>query len=332
MKGLLRIPAEWEPHDSCWLAFPYLPAEWPGTLADAQRTLAALCSAIAGPGGEPVRLLVKDEAVEAEARSLLEHDSDITFVRADYGDCWVRDTMPTFGWCDGSALGALRFRFNGWGGRFDVPFDDTLGAEIIRSLDAEELACDLVLEGGALEFDGSGTVITTASCVLNPNRNPGLTRSAFEAALRSRVSVERIIWLERGLAHDHTDGHVDLIARFGGPNTVLCMAPDLGSPNSHVLGNIRETLRDQGFTVLELPAAPSIRAPDGTPLPASYCNFYIANHAVIVPTYDSPRDRAALDVLASAFPGRAQVGLPAHGLLSGGGSFHCTTQPLPASP
>lgn len=330
MKGPLRIPAEWEAHDACWLGFPYLPEEWPGMLPAAQRAIAELCRAIAGPGEEQVRLLVKDDAVEATARSLIGEEPRIEYVRADYGDCWVRDTLPTFGWTDGGRLGGLRFRFNGWGGKFEIPFDDSVGSEVSGLLGAEDVAYDLVLEGGALEFNGAGTVMTTASCVLNPNRNPGLTRAAFEDALRSRVSLDRIVWLERGLADDHTDGHVDMVARFAGPTTVLCMAPEPGLPNVEVLTEIRDALKGQGFDVLELPAAPSISGPDGSPLPPSYCNFYVANRAVIVPTYSSYRDRRALDVLASAFPDHVQVGLPARNLLSGGGSFHCTTQPIPS--
>jgi len=330
MKSLLRIPGEWEPHDACWLAFPYLAHEWDGLLPQAERSIAELCRAIAGPGGEPVRLLVKDESVEARARSLLENDSGVTFVRADYGDCWVRDTLPSFGWSDDGSLSALRFRFNGWGAKYDIPFDESIGIRVVDSTGARDVACDLFLEGGALEFNGKGVVITSESCVLNPNRNPGLTRAAFEEILRSLVAVETVVWLGRGLTHDHTDGHVDMLARFATPETVLCMAPDAEAPNAAVLREARNTLRARGFNVLDLPAAPFVRSPRGDPLPSTYCNFYVANRAVVVPTYGSPRDREALDVIASAFPGRSTIGLPARDLLSGGGSFHCTTQPLPA--
>ena len=330
MKGRLRIPAEWEPHEACWIAFPYLADEWLGMLPRAQLAIAELCHAVAGPGAEPVRLLVKDEGVEAAARTLLGEPAGIDYVRADYGDCWVRDTLPSFGWLEDGRRGGLRFRFNGWGQKYDIPFDDSIGAWLSNHLHVDDVHLDLFLEGGALEFDGAGTVITTASCVLDANRNPGLTRAEFEDALRVTARVERIVWLERGLDHDHTDGHVDMLARFTAPNTVVCMAPNPKSPNAEVLSQVQKSLTEQGLELLEVPAAPDLHAPDGTPLPATYCNFYVANAAVIVPTYDVPEDTLALEVLASAYPGRTTVGLPARDLLCGGGSFHCATQPFPA--
>lgn len=226
---------------------------------------------------------------------------------------------------------AFGFGSTDGGGKFDIPFDDSIGEALTNSIGAEDLACDLVLEGGALEFNGAGTIITTESCVLHRNRNVGLTQDAFENALRRVVSVDRVLWLRRGLAHDHTDGHVDMVARFVDADTVLCMGSDPGAPNAEVFDEIRETLSNHELRVLELPAPPSIAAVDGTPLPSTYCNFYIANRAVIVPTYDSPSDQQAIDVLASVFPDRMQVGLPARDLLCGGGAFHCTTQPLPAA-
>ena len=332
MEGRLRIPAEWEPHEACWLAFPYLANEWPGLLAEAQRSIAKLCRIIAGPGAEPVRLLVKDEHVEATARSLIGSDSGVDYVRADYGDCWVRDTLPSFGWDDAGELGALRFRFNQWGGKYDIPFDDSVGAWLTEHLGARDLRLDLALEGGALEFDGQGTVITTESCALNPNRNPGLKRAELEDALRSGLRVDRVVWLARGLAHDHTDGHVDMLARFTSPDSVVCMSPNPSVPNAEALAEVRATLISHGLRVLEVPAPPAVHAPDGAPLPATYCNFYVANEAVVVPTYDAAADAHALEVLASAYPGRSTIGLPARDLLCGGGSFHCATQPLPASP
>ena len=300
-------------------------------LVEAQEAIVRLCRAIAGPGAEPVRLLVANADVETSARLMLGDEADVALVRADYGDCWVRDTLPSFGWTEDGRLGGLRFRFNGWGGKFDVPFDDAVGRWLSTRLGAVDAAVDLVLEGGAIELDGEGTAIVTESCVLNPNRNPGLSRAAFEQALGERAAVDRVVWLERGLADDHTDGHVDMIARFTAPGTVCCMGPDPGRPNAGVLEQIRRELSTEGFHVLELPAAPLCRAPDQTPLPATYCNFYVANQAVIVPTYGIPDDAVALDVLGSAFPGRSAIGLPARDLLFGGGSLHCVTQPLPAA-
>lgn len=332
MNDRLRLPAEWEPHDACWLAFPYLEEEWPLSLDAAQKSIAAVCRAIAGPGGEPVRLLVRNGEVEARARSLIGELGNIEYVEAEYGDCWLRDTAPVLGRNARSALGALRFEFNGWGGKYVIPFDDRVGNWLAARLDAESYDCPLVLEGGALESNGAGTILTTASCALNPNRNPGLTAERFEAVLSSSIAVDRVIWLEAGLAHDHTDGHVDMIARFLGPNTVFCMTAPPEAPNATVLNSIEQTLRRNGLNVIAVPAPPEIRSSDGAPLPASYCNFYIANSAVLVPVYGVETDAAALGEIENAFPERDVIGLPAADLLCGGGAFHCVTQAQPSMP
>jgi len=328
----LRLPAEWEPHSACWLAFPYLQEEWPSNLQDAQRSIARLSRAIAEAGNELVQLLVKNDEVEERARSLIGEVQNVRYVTANYGDCWVRDTAPMLGHTADGTLGGLCFEFNGWGGKYPMAFDDTVSEWLTNRIAARRFECPVVLEGGALEPDGHGTFLTTASCVLNGNRNPGLTADGFEEALRALISVEHVIWLDRGLKHDHTDGHIDMIARFAAPDTVLCMKESPGAPNAEVLHSIERNLRAAGLTVLELPAPSAVSAPDGAPLPASYCNFYIANEAVIVPTYDIPEDQAALLELANAFPGREVVGLPAGDLLWGGGAFHCVTQAQPATP
>ncbi len=320
MKERLRIPAEWERHECCWLAFPYLAEEWPFNLEAAQHAIAALCRTIAEAGNEQVRLLVKDQDIAAVARNLIGGSSHVDYVTTDYGDCWVRDTLPLLGHTPSGALGALGFRFNGWGQKFDIPFDVEVGRWLAEYLGARRFESDLVLEGGALEFDGQGTFITTKSCALNDNRNPGLGCADVEDALSSLVSVERVIWLERGLNDDHTDGHVDMVARFIAPNTAVCTQ------------SIEAELRETGLSAHTLPSPSAVFAPGGAPLPATYCNFYIANEAVILPYYSVPEDREARDELAAVFPSRAVVGLPARDLLWGGGAFHCITQPQPTAP
>jgi len=332
VKERLRLPAEWEPHTACWLAFPYLQEEWSVHLRDAQRSIAALCRAIAEAGNEPVQLLVKNDAVKARARSLIGESHQVRYVTADYGDCWIRDTAPPLGHTAQGALGGLCFRFNGWGGRYEIPCDPGVSNLLTSYLRATRFECPLVLEGGSLESNGQGTFLTTASCVLNENRNPGLTAEAFEEALGALVVMDRLVWLERGLEHDHTDGHIDMCARFVAPGTVLCMRASRGAPNATVLRSIERDLRACGLTVLELPAPSAVAGPDGVPLPASYCNFYVANEAVIVPTYDVPEDPAALSEIGRAFPGREVIGLSARHLLWGGGAFHCVTQAQPAAP
>jgi agmatine deiminase len=332
VKERLRLPAEWERHTACWLAFPHLQEEWPAHLRDAQRSIAALARAIAEAGNERVQLLVRNDEIEEVARSLIGESRNVRYVTADYGDCWVRDTAPLLGHTADGALGGLCFRFNGWGRKYEIPFDECVSKWLTHRLDATRFECPLILEGGALESNGQGTILTTASCALNENRNPGLTPEAFEEALGALVSMERLVWLERGLEHDHTDGHIDMIARFVKPDTVLCMRANPSAPNAEVLASIEQDLRASGLTVLGLPAPRTVAAPDGAPLPASYCNFYIANEAVIVPIYEISEDQAALCEIANAFPGREVIGLPATDLLCGGGAFHCVTQAQPAPP
>ncbi len=332
MKERFRVPGEWERHEACWLAFPHLAEEWPLGLPMAQRSIASLCLAIAGPGNEPVRLLVRDADVERQARALLGNAAGIEYVPAAYGDCWLRDTLPLLGHDTQGRLHGLRFRFNGWGGKYEMPFDDSVGDWWLDRLGARSAKSQLFLEGGALDSNGAGTFLTTESCALNPNRNPGLTREAFELALGELCELRRVIWLERGLRHDHTDGHVDMIARFASADTVLSMRPTGDVPNAGILRKIAGVLRDEGLSIVELPAPSALADSQGAPLPASYCNFYVANRAVIVPTYGLPEDDAALEVIDHAFQGREVIGLPARDLLCGGGAFHCVTQSEPLAP
>jgi agmatine deiminase len=327
-----RVPGEWERHEACWLAFPHLAEEWPSGLPAAQQSIAALCRTIAGPGEEPVRLLVRNAETERRARALIGDTANVEYLSAAYGDCWLRDTVPLLGHDAHGELRGLRFRLNGWGGKYQMPFDDVVGDWVLDRLGALAARSPLFLEGGALESNGVGTFLTTESCVLNRNRNPGLTRESFEHALAQLVDVERVIWLERGLEHDHTDGHVDMIARFASADNVLCMHPTGDVPNAGILEEIAATLRNEGLSILELPAPSALADDDGAPLPASYCNFYVANEAVVVPTYGLPEDDAALEAIGHAFEGREAIGLPARDLLCGGGVFHCATQPQPLAP
>ncbi len=330
MEGRLRIPAEWERHEACWLAFPYRSDEWPLNLAAAQRSIASLCRCIAERGKEPVRLLVQNAELEAQAHALIGAVPSVEIVVADYGDCWLRDTTPLLGRDPTGALHGVRFEFNGWGAKYEIPLDEDVGPWLLGRIGAKELRSPLTLEGGALESNGCGTILTTASCALNPNRNPSATKASFERALSDVVALDRLVWLEKGLAYDHTDGHVDMVARFASPETVLCMRSRPEYPNAQALDAIAGDLGRAGFDVVELPAPPRLAAPDGTPLPATYCNFYVANEAVIVPTYGVAEDRIALETLEDAFPGREAIGLNAFDLLCGGGAFHCVTQPQPA--
>mgnify|MGYP001820237028 CR=1 FL=1 len=331
MAERLRIPGEWELHAACWMAFPHLPDEW-SDLGRAQRALAALCRAITERGNEDVRLLVADAGVERLARSLIGESNRVTYLHAHYGDVWTRDTLPTLGRVGDDELGALCFEFNGWGGKFEMAGDESIGDWVVSELQARAFRSPVILEGGAIESNGDGVLLTTESCALHPNRNPDLSREALEASLRDLLDLERVVWLRDGLAGDHTDGHIDMLARFANDETVLCMRANDEAPNAGVLRRVHETLLEAGFRVRELPAPDLVLGPDGSPLPASYCNFYVANEAVIVPTYGASQDELALAAIGEAFPERALVGLPATDLLCGGGAFHCVTQPQPSLP
>ncbi|MEM7435299.1 MAG: agmatine deiminase family protein [Myxococcota bacterium] len=332
MTGRLRIPAETEPHACCWLAFPYLEAEWPRNLSAAQREIANLCRGIAEEGAERVRLLVRDHDVRATARNLIGESSRVEYLIADYGDCWLRDTVPLLGHMQGGGLGALKFRFNGWGDKFMIDGDDAVGDWVTNTNGAKVVSSNLVLEGGALEFNGAGLCLTTESCCLNPNRNPGATRHAVEEELSRLVDLDRVVWLRRGLEHDHTDGHVDMVGRFAGPESVVATAAGREDPNVEAQREITADLEEAGLTLVLVPSPGRVQGEAGTPLPANYCNFYVANDAVFVPQYGVAADADALTQIESAFAGRSVVGLPARELLWGGGAFHCVTQPQPVCP
>lgn len=326
-----RQPGEWEPHRACWLAFPSAPELWP-ELAATQAAFVTMCQGIAEGhergAGEQLEVLVKDEAAEAQASALLA-GLPARFHRIPFGDIWMRDIAPVFLLRRG-VLGSVRFRFNGWGGKYSYPGDDRVAAAIQERVNAEHLASSLVLEGGGVESDGAGLCMTTRDVALNPNRNARSTPAQIEAALSAALGAERVIWLNRGLLNDHTDGHIDNIARFIGPGRVVCMRPSgADDPNADVLADIERDLREQGLTVETIPSPGRVEGRDGRPLPASYLNFYIANSSVVVPVFGSIHDEAALKALGALFPGRSVRPVPAKLLLEEGGTVHCITQQEP---
>ncbi len=279
--------------------------------------------------------MVLDDEGAVEAHAALA-GLDVGVHRARFGDIWLRDTGPlTVVDGDGGPL-AVAFRFNGWGEKYQLDGDTEVAAAVaeLRKLPLRTL--DIVCEGGALETDGRGTLITTRQCLLNRNRNPGLTDRRLERLLEEELGIRKIVWLDRGLANDHTDGHVDTLARFVTPGRVLCMqARDDGDPNREMLERVAADLgaaldaEGRGFDVVRIPSPGWVAAEDGSPMPASYLNFYIANDSVVVPVYGTDYDRAAVEEIAECFPERAVVGLRARSLLTGGGAFHCITQQEP---
>jgi agmatine deiminase len=334
-RASLHPPAEWAPHAAIWTAWPADADLWMDNLAPAQAEVAAMVRALSQDGpngrkGDSVRLLVHGpEAVLSAERTLGDH-ADI--IEARYGDIWLRDTGPIFLANDRCNL----FRFNGWGGKYVLDHDDRVGAFVAARAGAEAVSYDKVLEGGALDWDGEGTVLTTRECLLNPNRNPGLSEGAVEALLRDALGMARVIWIERGLMNDHTDGHIDNIARFVAPGVVACQAPSGDDPNADRLEEIAAALKDQRdargrmLQIVRIPSPGRVEGEEGEVIPASHMNFLIGNSTVVVPTYGTPSARAAVEALKPFFPGRAVVGLPARHILTGGGAFHCITQQQPA--
>ena len=329
------VPAEWAPQEAIWTAWPADPDEWNGDLEAPRRDIAGLIRVLAAHGNR-VRLLVNGSEAEASATAAVGSFAEI--IPALYGDIWLRDTGPIFAHA-GKALLALRFKTNSWGGKYQLPDDITVGDDVARLAQAKVRRFEFVLEGGAIDQDGEGTILTTRQTLLNPNRN-AWTKEQAEAALREAFNAKAIVWIDEGLKNDHTDGHIDNIARFVSPGTVVCQAASgADDPNRETLDAIAATLaaatdaHGRKLTVVRIPGVGLYRNVLGDVSPASHMNFIIANGVVVVPVYGTPSEAAALDALRAVFPGRAVVGVPSKGLLgsgmAGGGSFHCITQQQP---
>lgn len=333
-------PAEWAPQDGVLLAWPHAGTDWAANLADVEVTYAALVAAISRR--QPVLVCVPDQAVEqrmgallAQARAL---PGRIRTVRIDYDDTWLRDTGPiTLLGPTGPEL--LDFRFTGWGGKFEAGRDDRLVEGLFeRGLfapGARRRAVDFALEGGAVETDGEGTLLSTWHCLAA--RHPGRARHEVEAILAGTLAVDRFLWLEHGaLEGDDTDAHIDTLARFAAPDAIVFQACDDPADPHHaglsaMAGEIAALRDRQGrpYRRFALPWARPVRAADGRRLAASYANFLIVNGAVLMPGYGDPADQVAANVLRQAFPGRAVEIVPCRPLIEQNGSLHCVTMQLP---
>ena len=323
-----RMPPEWAPQDWLWIGFPHDVEEWPEVLPRAQEQIAAFANAVAESGQE-VRLLVRDAANEARARQLV--TGSVKLERRIYGDVWLRDTGPLV-LCDGgSNRTARRFGFNGWGGKYLMDGDQTVGAELAEDAGLPLETADWILEGGAIDGDGTGLVVTTEQCLLNPNRNPQLSCNQIEERLKRDLGFIRVLWLGDGLINDHTDGHVDNLGRFIAANT-LCLprATGKGDPNAAIYADAKRRAEGAGVTVNDIPSPGLVTSGDRAE-PASYANFAITSHLVVVPTFGSPHDEEGVAAIAELFPDRATVGLPGDAVLAGGGGFHCASQQMPSA-
>jgi agmatine deiminase len=319
-----RMPAEWARHQWTWIGFPANPDEWPSAFEGARRQVAGFADALAA--GEEVRLVCASEADAAAARGML--SSAVKLVVEPLGDIWLRDTAP-IAVMRGAERALADFGFNGWGGKYVMPGDSDLGARLAAKTGLPTATQNWVFEGGAVDTDGTGLFVTTEQCLLNPNRNPELGREKIETLLAGALGLTRMIWLGEGLAGDHTDGHVDNLARFVAPGVLAIPTADReDDPNGGAYVDARRRAEAFEVTVVPLPSPGRVMV-DGAVVPASYMNFTIGNAVVIVPQYGVANDAAAVAVLAGYFPGRKVVGLPSDAILAGGGSFHCCSQQMP---
>ncbi|MGH9534087.1 MAG: agmatine deiminase family protein [Terriglobales bacterium] len=336
-----RWPAEWEPHRATWLAWPHKEASWPGRLEEIPPVFTAMIRLLAP--GEEVRVNVVDAGMEGEIRGRLARlgvpPGRVRFFSIPHDDAWIRDHGPMFLTRGDSAAretAIVDWGYNAWGGKYP-PFvqDDAVPSGIGEALHLPVFAGPMILEGGSVDGDGQGTVLTTEGCLLHPNRNAHLSRAEIEQNLRRYLGARSILWLGQGIAGDDTDGHVDDLARFTGPTTVVtAVEEDAGDVNYEPLranlARLREMRTPSGaaLEVIPLPMPTPVEY-EGQRLPASYANFYIGNEVILLPTFGCPQDERARAILQRLFPRRRVTGLDARALVWGLGAFHCLTQQQP---
>lgn len=332
------FPAEWTKHEATWLSWPHKEESWPGKIETIYKPYCEFIKIVAQ--GEKVRINVKDEAMKAEATVHLQNVgtdlSQIEFYFNESNDAWCRDHGPAFV-TKGKEKAIVDWGYNAWGDKYPpYDLDDIIPTKIAKQFDLPLFVVDIVMEGGAVEFNGAGTVLTTTACLLNENRNPHLTKKEIEGYLCAYYGVEQVLWLGDGIVGDDTDGHIDDITRFVNEDTVLTVVESnpldenylLLQENLETLKTMR-LLDGRPLNIIELPM-PSPVIYEDTRLPASYANFYIANAAVIVPTFRDVNDKIALEIIQKAFPDRAVVGVDSTDIIWGLGSFHCLSQQDPA--
>jgi agmatine deiminase len=322
----MRTPAEWEPHERTIMGWPCRQELWGPTLGQAREDYATVANAIAQ--FEPVTMIANPGEDAEAARQALTAGVEIAALPLD--DSWLRDCGPIYVYKPDRRRRAVHFRFNAWGEKFH-PYDRdaAVGRLIAEELGDEVDPAPLVLEGGSILTDGAGTLLTTEQCLLNPNRNPELTRSEIERELEQHLGVTRVVWLGQGLVEDRdTDGHVDLIAAFTPDGSVLLQHVPDDNPNAENQRENRRRAQESGLNVIALPFLPYTEV-NGETVAASYLNFYICNDAVIVPVCGAETDDEALELIGTGYPGREVVPVPGAVLAYGGGGPHCITQQVP---
>lgn len=334
------FPAEWVKHEATWLTWPHKEASWPGKLETIYAPYCEFIKIVAQ--GEKVRINVNDEATKTFAIAELEKVgadlSNIEFYFNPSNDAWCRDHGPAFLLNEsGTEKAVVDWGYNAWGNKYP-PFDldDVIPTRIATHFNLPLFTPDIVMEGGAVEFNGAGTILTTTACLLNENRNPHLTKDHIEQYLMSYYGAKQVLWLGDGIVGDDTDGHIDDITRFVNHNTVLTAVESNPMDENYLL--LQENLaalkemrliNGEALNIITLPM-PSPVIHEDTRLPASYANFYIANAAVIVPTFRDVNDKPALEIIQQAFPDRKVVGIDSVDIIWGLGSFHCLSQQEPA--
>jgi agmatine deiminase len=335
------MPAEWAPHAATWIGWPHEVKDWPGRFAPIPWAYGELVRLISRH--ERVRILAGDPGLERKARAVLTKVGvdlgQVDFHRVPTDRVWTRDSGAIFVTNEAGKRVATHWRFNGWAKYPNHKRDDRVAGKMAKALKLEEHRVlegerEVVMEGGAIDVDGAGLLLATEECLLSDvqARNPGLGREGTEAVLRNNLGIDRVIWLGRGIAGDDTHGHIDDLARFVAPRRVLlCRETNERDENYEPLRENRERLLAQKLDVIDLPM-PAALSFDGQRLPASYANFYITNGSVVVPTFNDPKDRVALGILAECFPDREVVGFHAVDFVWGLGTVHCATQQEPAGP
>ena len=332
------MPAEWSPHEATWISWPHNAETWPGVLGEAEAAMAALVAALAP--GEDVYVNVRDEAhARHVGRQLHRHvpPEKLHLERIPTDDAWIRDYGAIIvRSADGGTALALDFDYNAWGGKYP-PFDQdrAVARRMADRLGYERVAIDMILEGGSVETNGDGLALVTEQCLLNPNRNPSLTRERIETLITRHLGMTEFVWLGSGVSGDDTDGHIDNLARFVDTGRVVTIvSKDRADPDHAPLADNRERLGSfrtragRALEVVELPLPePVVR--EGQRLPASYANFYIGNEVVLMPAYGGREDDRARGILSECFPGRKVVPIDCRALVVGLGALHCLTQQIP---
>jgi len=342
--GAYRMPAEWEPHLATYLVWPHNRATWPGKFEPVPPVFARIAAALSEC--EPVRILIEDTSRSDEVRVAVESAGArmerVELLPIPTNDSWIRDYGPIFvnrlgDVASGARQIALDWRFNSWGekwGPYDL--DDIVPRRLAERFGFEVIEPGIILEGGSIDVNGAGVLLTTESCLLNRNRNPTLSRAEIEDYLRACLGVRSVLWLGEGIVGDDTDGHVDDLARFVNPETIVTVVEDdPGDENYRPLqDNLKRlrAMRDQDGRAFKIETMPMPRPVhfEGARLPASYANFYIANNGVLMPAFDCPADREAVATLGRLFPGRRVIPIPCTDLVLGLGAIHCLTQQHPA--